>query len=540
MTTDTTYTIGIDFGSDSVRSILVDTATGKCIAEYTHNYTRWGHQMYCDPSISQFRQHPSDYLEGMEIVIREVVSLCPSPDAIKAISIDSTSSTPCIVDSSLTPLCMLDEYRENPDAMFILWKDHTAESEAVLINRHIGSAKENYARHTGGYYSAECFWAKILHVLKHSPELKKKAFTAVELCDWTTAQLTGVTNAQELRSSLCAAGSKKMWAEEWGGYPPLEFFESFAKQLTPIARNLPGKVYDCTKSAGNLCRDWAIKTGLTTDVVIGIGNIDAHSGAVGAGIAEGTMALNLGTSSCYMAVMKDKSFRRKMIDGIFGQVYGSILPGMTGFEAGMSAFGDIFAWIERMHRWSFGDLNIPEVEELKHNMLSRFTEEAMKIEPDISLPLATDYLNGRRSPSPDSKLKATVTGLTLSTTPAQVFYALAEAAAFGTKAIIEHLSANGVKIVKLVAVGGITHKSPFIMQMLADVTGRELEVSASNQSCALGAAINASVACGLQKNVEEAQKAMCPPAETAYKPNRSRRDILLERYHKYLKLSKIK
>ena len=489
------YVIGIDYGTDSVRALLADAESGEGIAVAVCNYSRWGRGLYCDTAKSQFRQHPLDYLEGLEQVLRQVIAQCPAPEAIRAIAVDTTASTPCLVDRTCTPLSLTVGYEENPDAMFVLWKDHTAQRESEEITALCACGEINYARRSGNHYSSECFWSKVLHLLRGSERLRRDAWAVVELCDWIPAVLTGCRAMEDLRSGLCAAGSKVMWAEEWGGYPPEEFFAGLDPVLLPILlpilRRLPVRTYGCDTPAGTLSPEWAAKLGLSEQVVIGVGNVDCHSGAVGAGICHGTVVLNLGTSACYMAVMPPEKMGDRMVEGIFGQVDGSILPGMVGFEAGMSAFGDVYAW------------------------------------------LATDYLNGRRSPYPCNRLTGSVVGLNLSATAPELYYAFAEATVFATKAILDHLAENGVEIGRLVGIGGISQKSPFVMQLLADVTGMAIEVSGSAHSCALGAVVHAAAAAGLYPSVGAAQRALCPSVARVYTPDAAKSGILALRYERY-------
>lgn len=353
------YVIGIDYGTDSVRALLADAESGEEIAVAVCNYSRWGRGLYCDTAKSQFRQHPLDYLEGLEQVLRQVIAQCPAPEAIRAIAVDTTASTPCLVDRTCTPLSLTVGYEENPDAMFVLWKDHTAQRESEEITALCARGEINYARRSGNHYSSECFWSKVLHLLRGSERLRRDAWAVVELCDWIPAVLTGCRAMEDLRSGLCVAGSKVMWAEEWGGYPPEEFFAGLDPVLLPILRRLPVRTYGCDTPAGTLSPEWAAKLGLSEQVVIGVGNVDCHSGAVGAGICHGTVVLNLGTSACYMAVMPPEKMGDRMVEGIFGQVDGSILPGMVGFEAGMSAFGDVYAWFKRLLCWPLREVLLP-------------------------------------------------------------------------------------------------------------------------------------------------------------------------------------
>lgn len=541
---DSSYIIGIDFGSDSVRALLVDAAGGEELAVAEFRYPRWGEGKYCDAASSRFRQHPLDYLEGLEHVLKEVVSRCPAPEKVKAIGVDTTSSTPCLVDRYGVPLSMRPEFADDPDAMFILWKDHTAAAESVMITDAAHGGDTDYTKYCGGYYSAECYWSKIMHVLRNSPYLNGEAWTALELCDWIPAALTGCRDVREIKVSRCAAGSKMMWAEEWGGFPPENFFSSLDKSLGAIVPNLPQTVSANTFPAGRLCGEWAEKTGLCGGTVVCTGCIDAHAGAIGAGIAYRTMVLNLGTSACHMAVMPAGSLAAGPVEGIFGQVDGSILPDMIGLEAGLSAFGDIFAWLKRLLGWPlevFGKMSDNEAvrefcADALDRMLQLLGESAGRIRAGYDAPVATDHFNGRRSPDPRPGLKAAFAGLSLADSAPEFYYALSEAAAFATRAVIDHLVRSGVQVGNMVAVGGIAAKSPFIMQMLADVTGKPIKVSGSSQPCALGAAVNAAVASGIYASVADAQRGMCPPCRMEYRPDVTLETVLSDRYRRYLSL----
>lgn len=540
-----TYVIGIDYGTDSVRALLVDAATGETIADSVFSYPRWGRQEYCSPAEACFRQHPQDYLDGLRHVIGEVVAA--RPDAaphIRAVSVDTTASTPCLVDRTCTPLALRPEYADDPDAMFVLWKDHTAQREAEEITALCASSEINYARHSGNHYSAECFWAKCLHLLRGSRRLRRDAYAMVELCDWIPAVLTGADDPSAIRASHCAAGSKQMWAEAWGGFPPEAFFEALDPALLPIVRNISKTNRTCDHAAGTITPAWAQTLELPEGVVVGVGNIDAHAGAVGAGIRCGTVVLNLGTSACHMALMPSDEMGGRLVEGIFGQVDSSIVPGMVGFEAGLSAFGDVYAWFRNLLCWPLEELLVqpgaPDAqarqrlaEECRDKIMGRLTEEAERLEPRADMPLATDWLNGRCNPYPAPELTGTLTGLRLSTTAPEIYYAFAEATAFATKAILDHLAANGVAIERLTGIGGISQKSPFVMQLLADVTGREISVIDCKQACAMGSVVYATVIAGCYGSVEEAQRALCNFPARRYAPREGRHPLLMQRYERY-------
>ncbi|MFA6592305.1 MAG: ribulokinase [Bacteroidales bacterium] len=530
------YVIGLDFGSDSVRAILVDSSDGTTLAASVCDYPRWKQGLYSDASESRFRHHPSDYIEAMTQAVRKVISACDDPKRITALSVDTTGSTPCLVDDKLVPLSLKPEFKDNPDAMFVLWKDHTSEKEAKEITEKCSARTPNYAAHLGGNYSPECYWSKILHILRRSPDIRAEAWSAIELCDWIPIILTGCDDLKDVKASNCAACAKHFWGKQWGGYPPESFFNYVDPLLLPILRHQTDKKYTCDCAAGHLCPKWASSLGLSENVLVGVGNIDSHSGAVGGGVAYKTTVMNLGTSACYMSVVPSEIMGGRFVDGVFGQVDDGILKGMDGFEVGLSAFGDLFAWLKRFLGWTLRTFVSDNAEELEKQILERLTEEASELVLKEDSPIATDFFNGRRCPSPDGSLTGTLAQMRISTTPAEVFRALVEATAFATKNILDYMEAEGVPSDRLVAIGGVSQKSPFVMQMLSDVTGRVIEVSSSKHAGALGSAIHASVIAGVYKDVKSAQDKMCQPILRKYTPA-AKNDIILLRYKKYLDIA---
>ena len=540
------FVIGIDFGTDSARAILVDCSNGEELASCTSFYKRWGKGLYCDSSIDLYRQHPLDYHESLEEVLKGVLEACPDKGKVKAISIDSTGSSPCLADANMRPLSLYPEFSDNPDAMFVLWKDHTSEKEAARIVDLCTSGEfPNYICHTGNTYSAENFWCKAAHVLKSSEELRSKAFTIVEECDYIPAILTGCSSVKDMRMSHGVAGEKWMWADEWGGYPPKEFFEALDPVLLQLLDTIPQSNYYCEEPAGHLCEEWASKLGLSTDVVIGVGNIDSYSGAVGGGVAYRKMVMNMGTSACYIAVVPREVMAGRLVDGVFGQVDGMILPGHDGFEVGLSSFGDAFAWLKRLLSWPIEQLLPADADpalkkKMTDKILPALTEEAEKLPLRLEAPLATDYFNGRRNPVLNTSITASLTRLKIHTSAPELFYAIVESTAFATKAILDHLASNDIAVDEMVAVGGVAQKSPFVMQLMADVVQREISVSATKNAGAMGAAVHAAVAAGLYPDVPSAQKAMCPPVMSTFKPttDKKRIEILMKRYERYLDLAR--
>ena len=342
--------IGVDYGTDSVRSILVDTADGSEIAASVFYYPRWKQGLYCLPSANQFRQHPLDYTEGLEFTIKECLAITgkEAASAVRAIAIDTTGSTPVATDESGTPLALLKEFEHNPNAQFVLWKDHTAVKEAAEINEHAKKFKPNYLDFAGGIYSSEWFWAKLLHILREDENVRRHCYSFVEHCDWIPFVLMGGTHISQLKRSRCAAGHKALWAEEFGGLPPDNFFSSLDPVLAGVRQRLFEKTYTADQPAGNLCKLWADKLGLSADVVIGVGAFDAHMGAVGGQIEPYHLSKVMGTSTCDMLVAPLNELKGKLVKGICGQVPGSVMPGLMGLEAGQSAFGDAYAWFRNL------------------------------------------------------------------------------------------------------------------------------------------------------------------------------------------------
>ena len=532
------YVIGVDFGTDSVRALVIDTRTGEEISGAVSNYRRWSEGLYCNPSESQFRQHPKDYLESLEIVLKKAVAECPDKEAIMAIGVDTTASTPGLIDENCVPLAMREEFSENPDAMFVLWKDHTAQQEAYHLQDVVDNADRPYLLHSGNHSSAETFWPKIFHILRNSPEMQPVAKSCLEFCDWIPAVLAGISDLKKVPMSHCGANVKRLYSPRWGGFPKKELFDQVDRLLFPLVENMPEQSACIVDAVGKLSEEWAEKIGLTIDVVVCTGIIDSYAGAIGAGVREGSVVMNLGTSQCQMAVRKKTD---ATINGVFGEADDSILVGFEGLEAGVSAFGDLYAWYKRILSWPMQRLAKNSdneelkkaLEEAQDSMIADLSEEALKLNVTLKTPLATDYINGRRSPAPQNSLTGALMGFHISTTAPELFYAFAEASAFATKAVLDLYIDNGVEVNRLIAIGGIALKSPLVCQLIADLTQFPVEVSASKNSCALGAAINAAVAAGIYRDAIEAQDAMCPEILRTYYPNPDRKDLLGERYIRY-------
>ena len=508
--------IGLDFGTDSVRALVTDSC-GQEITSAVCAYPRWAKGLYCDAARSCFRQHPLDHLESMEQVLLEVLSAVDR-SRIKGISVDTTGSTPCAVDESGTALALHPEFSEDPDAMFILWKDHTAIPESEEINASAEKAPVDYRMYEGGNYSCEWFFSKILHVLRQNSRLREKAYSFVEHCDWIGGVLSGCSDVKKLTRTRCAAGHKALWHPSWGGLPPEEFFVSIDPLLAGLRNHLFTESTPAGEKTGNISPVWAEKLGLRQDVVIGSGSLDCHAGAVGAGIRKGVLVKVFGTSTCDILISDPLE---RCIPGICGQVDGSVVPGYTGLEAGQSAFGDIYNSFRR-----FMGIPLPELE-----------KQAMELSPDPEGVFALDYFNGRRSPYDNPTLKGSLFGMNLGTTPGMIYRALVEATCCGARHIVEHLKENGLAVDSITGVGGISRKSPFVMQCCADLLQMPIEICASDQVCARGSAMFAATAAGIYPSVEKAMEQMKPACDRVYTPDPAKKDVYDAIYQRYLRFS---
>jgi L-ribulokinase len=537
----------VDYGTDSVRSVLVNTRNGEEIASSVYYYPRWQKGQYSVPAANQFRQHPLDYVEGLETTIKECVRKAGDATitaAIKGISIDTTGSTPVAVDKTGTPLALLPGFEENPNAMFVLWKDHTAVKEAAEINEHATKFETNYLKYVGGIYSSEWFWAKLLHVLREDEQVRNACYSWVEHCDWIPFLLTGGNEASTMKRSICAAGHKALWAEEFGGLPPEEFFSSLDPLLEGFTDKLFKEVYASDQAAGTLSEEWAERLGLSTDIVVGVGAFDAHMGAVGGQVEPYHLSKVMGTSTCDMLVAPTAEVENKLVRGICGQVPGSVIPGMMGLEAGQSAFGDTYAWFRKLLLWPLQSLLAqsqtisPEtaetlLQELSDNIIPELTRQAAALPLSENDELAIDWFNGRRTPDANQMLKGAILGLGLGSDAPRVFRALVEATCFGAKKIVDRFNEQGVPVKGLIGMGGVARKSPFIMQMMADVMNMPIRIHKSEQTCAIGAAMFAATAAGIYNRVEDAMAAMGQGFDAEYYPDAARAALYAKRYEKY-------
>lgn len=546
------YVIGLDYGSDSVRAVLVNTANGDCLASHVYWYPRWKEGKYCDPVSNRFRQHPLDHLEGLEQTIKGVLSKSNiDKNQVKAICVDTTGSSPLPVDNKGQSLALKPEFAENPNAMMVLWKDHTAIKEADEIN-HVARTwgGEDFTKYEGGIYSSEWFWAKILHVVREDEAVKNAAFSWMEHCDFITAQLIGSEDPLALKRSRCAAGHKALWHESWGGLPPKEFLGKFDPYLADLKDRLYTETYTSDEAAGNLSKGWADKLGLSEETVISVGTFDAHAGAVGGEITENTLIKVMGTSTCDIMVTNKKALGDKLIPGICGQVDGSVIPGTIGLEAGQSGFGDVLAWFKNLLlKPSLELIEVSEIlnqeqkeklkTELDDQLIVKLSEEALAIPVEESKIVALDWINGRRTPDANQALKGAIRNLNMGSDAARVFKSLVEAISFGSKSIVERFRQEGVKIDAVIGLGGVAKKSTLVMQTLADVLNMPIKVATSDQAPALGAAMYASVAAGIHADTESAIQAMSNGFDKIYEPISDNVPVYEKLYSEYVEFGKL-
>jgi L-ribulokinase len=505
------YSIGIDYGTNSVRALIVDTADGREIAAAVVDYPSGNSGVILDPRDHLLaRQHPGDYLFGLERSVRGALAqAAANPDfsagEVIGIGVDATGSSPLPVDEHNIPLALQPRWRDHPAAQCWLWKDHTSHREAAQITALAAEHRPQFIAKCGNTYSSEWFWSKIWRCLADAPAVFEAAYSWVELTDFIPAALCGVTDPRRIVRGICCAGHKALYSEDWGGLPDKEFLALLDPALAPLRDRLYTKAYDANTAAGALSAAWATRLGLPAGIPVAIGEMDVHYGAIGAGVDEGTLVKVIGTSTCDCAVV---AADRPVADipGICGIVPGAILPGYYGVEAGQSAVGDIFKW------WVEG---VCAGDAALH---AELTAAASALHPGESGLLALDWQNGNRTILVDPRLTGLILGQTLHTTRAEIYRALIEATAFGARKIIERLREYGVPVEQVVCAGGIAEKNPLLMQIYADVTGCTMQVAGSSQACALGAAVSAAVLAGAHQDFASAQAAMTSRKAVRYEP----------------------
>lgn len=546
---NTSCVIGVDFGTDSVRAIVVNAVNGEISAEAQAAYPRWQDGRYCDPAANRFRQHPRDYVECFERCVRDVLRRAGNDIArsIVGIAVDATGSTPCPVDRNGVPLALLPEFQDNPNAMFHLWKDHSAIRAADDINEAAAAWEdEDYTRFQGTY-SSEWFWAKILHTAREDDHVRQAAWSWVEHCDWIPALLTGRANPLTMYRSACAAGHKALWHSAFGGLPVREFLAQLDPYLGEIHDHYGRPPQTADTAVGPMTNEWLERLGLEGRVMVGGSSLDAHAGAVGAGIRPHALVKIMGTSTVDMLVEQPERLEGKNLKAICGQAEHSILPGFIGIEAGQAAFGDVYAWFKSVLMWPVNTLLSRSsllTDDQKHALLEEFSADLLPaitahcetMPPDAAIPIALDWLNGRRYPDVNEHLKGALAGLHVGTTVPHLYTSLVLATAFGSRRILESFLEQGLRIDHIIASGGIARKSPFVMQILADVLNRQISISASSQACAQGAAMYAAVAAGAHGTLQDAQTAMAAGFSSEYAPKRRTHDHYTRLYEHYLAL----
>lgn len=526
---DKIFSLGIDFGTSSVRAIVLDLQTGMEIASASHNY-KSGEQGVILSKIDKrlARQNPADYLESMQIAVAAAIGAAKKNgmdvSCIKGIGVDATASTPIPLDKSLTPLCFSKKFKNNLNAYAWLWKDHTAVKEALEITSLAASIRPEYLKKCGGTYSSEWFFSKILKCAKDDRGVFDAAYTWVEQSDYIPLVLCGINDIKFLKRNVCAAGHKAMYNKAWGGLPDKEFLKQLSPELGELRDRLYNDAYTFETAAGKLSEEWALKFGLNAGIPVAVGSIDAHVGAIGAGVGRETYVQVIGTSTCDLMVFPNTGKVDDII-GVSGVVDGSVLPGYIGIEAGQSAVGDLLNWFVN---------KVLRREDSYHKVL---TENAARLKAGQSGLLALDWNNGNRNVLADMNLTGLILGQTVNTRDFEIYRALIEATAFGALKIIERIEDYGIKINRIINCGGIAHKNPLFMQIYANVINRPMEISESEETVALGAALMGAYTAlkGMPgyETVEEIQKRVCRIKKEIYYPEPGEVAVYSDLYKMY-------
>lgn len=532
-------TVGVDFGTSSVRAVILDGRSGEEIATAACGFPSWDRGDFCDPPTSVFRQHPAELIESfVTAVSRAVAHLSPALGAsIRALTVDTTGSSPTAVDHTGRPLALQSEFAEDPDAMVILWKDRSAVRESGEIT----SAAENYQEadllaYCGRQYSPEWFWAKILHTIRTNQRVAESATSWLEHSDWFPALLCGITSMSEIKRNRCAAAHKALWHRSWGGFPAKEFFHTIDPALRAVRETLPDYTAPSNSVAGYLTAEWAERTGLPVGIPVGVSLFDAHSAAIGAGVRPGTVSKVIGTSSAEMIVADPATVADAALSGIESQAQGSIIPELIGIEAGQPAYGDLFEWFSGMIATEIqAYTGVRSVD--PHDITAALSKRAASRRPKPTDPVTTDWINGRRAPFSNGSAKTAIEGIMLASDATALFASLVQGVAFGTRAIHDYLESQGITIQETRAVGGIPQKAPYVVQTLADVLNTPVGVSSTPHASARGAAIMAAVVAGMYKTTTDAIDALSAPVQQTYTPISSNAQVLDRLYRRYLALA---
>lgn len=531
-------TMGVDFGTSSVRALVLDCESGEEVSTGSSNYERWEQGLFCDAVTSVFRHHPEDLIHAFVAAVSSAVSMLPGPDrsCIRALTIDTTGSSPTAVDSKGVPLALQTDFQNEPDGMVILWKDRSAAEEA----REITDIALDYGKHRlllycGGQYSPEWYWAKVLRVLRNNSQVAEAAAGWLEHSDWFPAMLCDAGDVRAVKRNRCAAAHKALWHAEWNGFPPSGFFAAIDPRLAALRNSLPEDTYTADTLAGRLTDNWARETGLAAGTPVGVGLFDAHAAAIGAGIRPGVVSKVIGTSSAEMFVATRRALRRSALEGVESVADGSIVPGMVGIEAGQPAYGDLLGW--------FSGVIAAEIQEFtgntqitKDDITTMLSTRAAQRQPGLSDPVVLDWINGRRAPFSNGAARSALGPLSLGIDAPSIFAALVQGAAFGTRAIHDYLQSQGLTFSETRLVGGIPKKSPYVVQTLADVLNSPAGVCSTAHASARGAAIMAAVSGGLFADTLAAIDALGSPVEKTYQPDAARAPVMQALYRRYLDL----
>ena len=524
------YSIGVDFGTLSGRAVLVELDGGREAATAVYNYPHgvMDEKLPCGVKlpIDFALQHPRDYLEVLSYTIPEVLRLAGvRPEQVKGVGIDFTSSTLLPVYSDGSPLCFDERFAARPHAYVKLWKHHAAQGQADRMTRLAREKGEKWLDRYGGKVSSEWFFPKLLQILEEDEEIYNAADRIVEAADWIVWALTG----KESRASG-AAGYKAFWSKS-DGFPSPDFFGALNDKFKKVVgTKLPKKVLSIGALAGKISADGAKLTGLCEGTPVAAANVDAHVAVPGVGITEpGKMLMIMGTSTCHILMGTEE----KIVPGMCGVVEDGVLPGLFGYEAGQSCVGDGFNWFVRnCVPAAYSEAAFDKGEDI-HTYL---TEKARRLRPGESGLLALDWWNGNRSVLADADLTGVILGMTLRTKPEELYRALIEATAFGTRMIIDTFEDNGVPITGLYAAGGISEKNSMMMQIYSDVTRREIRIAGSPQTPALGSAIFGALAGGCFKTAKDAVKSLGKVKDTVYKPQSENSAVYDRLYAEYKNL----
>lgn len=538
---------GVDYGTDSARVAVWDIDSQKCIASASSMYSRWSQNMYCVPEKRQFRQHPLDYIEALENCFDALVQKLGREQCnnIKAISFATTGSTPCPIDEKGIPLSLHEEFRDEPDAMFILWKDHSAIEEAIEVNNVFQNAPIDYTRYQG-IYSSEWWWAKILYVARSNPRVIKRTYSWVEQSDWLPNLLIGTDCADNFKRNACAAGHKALYSSTWGGLPDSVVLEELHPHLKDVSLRYSLPPLVAGEKMGVISKEWAERLNVSTSTIVVAGSLDAHAGGVGAYIKHGRLVKVIGTSTVDLFLTSYDEIDDNDLRDICGIAENAVIPGYLSGEAGQAAFGDIFRWFVDQFIWVLNNA-VPSIcsgksqEELSEYFLDNLLSilESHIQEDGTSNVTALDWFNGRRYPIINEEATATISGLTLATTPPQLYHALIMGAIMGSKLILDNLLKNGIKVEEVVLVGGIPRKSSLICQMFADILALPVVICSEQEICAKGAAIYASVGADCFGSIEEAQENLCLEEFKRYVPSRDSVAVYQKKYEQYIELASL-